>query len=371
MKALSSQSQGLGSLGDIVAEMFQSLADDLAFIIIHQTLKGTVIPVKRCFWRERSSGSFFCALLFFQKIGGKVLQPYGISVSQILGIVQNMEQFPDISRPGIALEEFHYLIVQGSGAVDILIGSSRQVVLDQFIQILHVHAERRKLDHNSRETVEEILPELIGVGEAGTDVKIAVLSFSSGCEWVTPEPVLVEEYQRWENLRADGVTDLGEACEELSRKLSRNGFLRSPSLSYAPVIFLLTDGYPTDNYKKGFEMLKKNRWFQYGLKIALAIGSNVDMEVLQEFTDDEELVLQACGAEMLRKLVREIAVTSSKIGSTSMTLTDAKGERSVEDVAGAKKEQMVEAVQEIRQDVLGVDDLEDLDDLDIEFDEGW
>ena len=74
---------------------------------------------------------------------------------------------------------------------------------------------------------------------------------------------------------------------------------------------------------------------------------------------------------MLRKLVREIAVTSSKIGSTSMTLTDAKGERSVEDVAGAKKEQMVEAVQEIRQDVLGVDDLEDLDDLDIEFDEGW
>ena len=131
MKALSSQSQGLGSLGDIVAEMFQSLADDLAFIIIHQTLKGTVIPVKRCFWRERSSGSFFCALLFFQKIGGKVLQPYGISVSQILGIVQNMEQFPDISRPGIALEEFHYLIVQGSGAVDILIGSSRQVVLDQ------------------------------------------------------------------------------------------------------------------------------------------------------------------------------------------------------------------------------------------------
>lgn len=230
--------------------------------------------------------------------------------------------------------------------------------------------EGTKLDSLNK-VMGEILPELIGVGEAGTDVKVAVLSFSSGCEWVTPEPVLVEEYQRWENLKADGVTDLGEACEELASKLSRNGFLRSPSLSYAPVIFLLTDGYPTDNYKKGFEMLKKNRWFQYGLKIALAIGSNVDMEVLHEFTDDEELVLQACGAEMLRKLVREIAVTSSKIGSASMTLTETGGERALEDVAGAKKEQMVEAVQEIRQDVLGVEDLEDLDDLDIEFDEGW
>lgn len=217
----------------------------------------------------------------------------------------------------------------------------------------------------------DILPELIGVGEAGTDVKVAVLSFSSGCEWITPEPVLIEEYQRWENLRAEGVTDLGEACEELSMKLSRNSFLHSPSLSYAPVIFLMTDGYPTDNYKKGFALLKKNRWFQYGLKIALAIGSNVDMEVLHEFTDDEELVLQACGADMLRKLVREIAVTSSKIGSTSMTLTDAHGERTMEDVAGAKKEQMIEAIQEIKQDVMGVDDLTDLEDMDIEFDEGW
>ena len=40
-------------------------------------------------------------------------------------------------------------------------------------------------------------------------------------------------------------------------------------------------------------------------------------------------------------------------------------------VAGAKKEQMVEAVQEMKQDILGLDDLTDLDDMDIEFDEGW
>ena len=71
--------------------------------------------------------------------------------------------------------------------------------------------EGTKLDSLNK-VMGEILPELIGVGEAGTDVKVAVLSFSSGCEWVTPEPVLVEEYQRWENLKADGVTDLGEAC---------------------------------------------------------------------------------------------------------------------------------------------------------------
>ena len=51
-----------------------------------------------------------------------------------------------------------------------------------------------------------------------------------------------------------------------------------------------------------------------------------------------------------------------------MTLTDATGERSLAEVAGAKKEQMVETVQEMKQDILGMDDLTDLDDMDIEFD---
>lgn len=215
----------------------------------------------------------------------------------------------------------------------------------------------------------DILPELIGVGEAGTDVKIAVMSFSSGFEWITPEPVRIEEYQTWTPLTADGVTDLGEACEELSLKLSRHSFLKAPSLSFAPVIFLITDGYPTDNYKKGIEQLKKNRWFRYGLKVALAIGSSVDLDVLREFTDDDELVLQAFGADMLKKLVREIAVTSSKIGSSSMVLTDTARERTEEEVAGTKKAQMIEAVQEMKQDLL--EDIESLDDLDIDFDEGW
>ena len=63
LKTLPSQAQGLGGLGDIVAEMLQSLADNLVFIIIHQTLKGAAIPVKGCFRSGRPSGGFFwCAL---------------------------------------------------------------------------------------------------------------------------------------------------------------------------------------------------------------------------------------------------------------------------------------------------------------------
>ena len=144
-------------------------------------------------------------------------------------------------------------------------------------------------------TMEELLPSLIGVGEASTDVKIAIMKFSTDVEWVTPEPVKIEEYQYWNRLEADGLTFMGDAFMELSKKLSRSTFLSSPSLSFAPVIFLLSDGSPNDDWKKGLDTLKQNKWFQHGLKIALGIGSKVNMDVLRAFTGNDELAVQFIG----------------------------------------------------------------------------
>lgn len=81
------------------------------------------------------------------------------------------------------------------------------------------------------------MPSLIGVGEASTDVKIAIMKFSTDVEWVTPEPVKIEEYQYWNRLEADGLTFMGDAFMELSKKLSRSTFLSSPSLSFAAGYF--------------------------------------------------------------------------------------------------------------------------------------
>ena len=91
------------------------------------------------------------------------------------------------------------------------------------------------------------------------DVKIAIMKFSTDVEWVTPEPVKIEEYQYWNRLEADGLTFMGDAFLELSKKLSRSTFLSSPSLSFAPVIFLLSDGSPNDDWKKGLDTLKQNK----------------------------------------------------------------------------------------------------------------
>ena len=172
----------------------------------------------------------------------------------------------------------------------------------------------------------------------------------------------IEEYQYWYRLEADGLTFMGDAFLELSKKLSRSTFLSSPSLSFAPVIFLLSDGSPNDDWKKGLDTLKQNKWFQHGLKIALGIGSKVNMDVLRAFTGNDELAVQAKNADKL------LAVTSSQIGSRSLALVDSNGRQPAEEaVAQAKQQVLVEEIRTGAKDILG----EAVDLGAVNYDEGW
>ena len=124
--------------------------------------------------------------------------------------------------------------------------------------------------------------------------KLEIRQFSSGCGWVTPltGPVALDDLI-WNDLKAEGITDFGAALLELDRKLSRSEFLASQTGAYAPVIILISDGGPTDNWKKGLEQVKKNNWFKHAIKIAIDIQSGSDRDVLEAFTGNSEAVLNA------------------------------------------------------------------------------
>ena len=210
--------------------------------------------------------------------------------------------------------------------------------------------------------MEELIPEIRRVGEADTDVKVAVLTFSSRVMWMYSEPIAIEDFE-WTRLRADGVTSMGAAFKELSIRMSRNSFLNSPTLSFAPVIFLMTDGYPSDDYKAGLEALQKNTWYKYGLKTALGIGKEANDDMLAEFTGSRDTVVHAYSGGQLAHLIKIIAVTSSQIGSKSMTLADSDHELGMEDVYEAKQKMLGQQIQEIVKSE-GFDNT-------IPFDTGW
>jgi uncharacterized protein YegL len=168
--------------------------------------------------------------------------------------------------------------------------------------------------------IREVIPELRDIGGADIDLKIAVMEFSTVLRWQNPAgPVSVETFT-WSNLTADGATNLGAAFYELNSKLSRNSFLQAPSASLAPVIMLMSDGLPSDEWESSLGVLKNNNWFKSAVKVALAIGSDADAEVLAQFTGDPAAVLTVYTPETLRAMIKKVSITSSQIGSRSQPL---------------------------------------------------
>ena len=167
--------------------------------------------------------------------------------------------------------------------------------------------------------IREVIPEIqqIASDSADANIKIAVLTFSSGAQWMYPSTIDAMQF-KWSDINADGVTDMGQAFRLLNEKLSRNGgFMTELAGSYAPALFLMSDGQPTDDYIKTLTELKANSWFKASLKAAIAIGDDADKMMLQEFTGNTESVLTVHTPEALRKLIRFVSVTASKIGSKS------------------------------------------------------
>ncbi|MCQ2458912.1 MAG: VWA domain-containing protein [Ruminococcus sp.] len=211
--------------------------------------------------------------------------------------------------------------------------------------------------------MEELIPEIRKVGEADTEVKVAVLTFSTDVRWMYSTPISIEDFE-WARLRANGVTSMGAAFKELSLRMSRNSFLNSPSLSFAPVIFLMTDGYPSDDYREGLRELQSNSWYKFGLKAALGIGNEANDDVLAEFTGTPDTVVHAYSGGQLAQMIKIIAVTSSQIGSKSMTLSDDTGrEIGEEDVFAAKQKLLGQQIQEL----VG----KNVEESDVPFDTGW
>lgn len=206
--------------------------------------------------------------------------------------------------------------------------------------------------------IEEILPELADISDSNPDaeVKLAILSFDNEVRWITPEtgPVDPAVYV-WRDLDAFGLTNMGAAFEELESKLHADKFMKSATSSYAPVIFLMSDGVPTDGDEKflsGLNKLKANKWFKSGIKVALGIGEKADLDVLESFTGNREAVLQTNNVKHLKSMIQFVSVTSSQIASQSVS-----GGIKEDGTVKTKQEQIQEQIQDFVTDNLdGLDD---------------
>jgi uncharacterized protein YegL len=169
--------------------------------------------------------------------------------------------------------------------------------------------------------VNDALRQVIGlISKQEDEVKKAriymnALKFSCGAEWVYNDNISVKTFQ-WEDLECDGITDLGRAFELLATalKLQKDGG-KMPEMAYPPVLVLISDGYPTDDWESGLRELNKEFWAKSAVRLAFSLDG-ADREVLEAFIGDtvnkEKMIIEVTD---LSKLATEIKVNTTTYGT--------------------------------------------------------
>jgi uncharacterized protein YegL len=154
--------------------------------------------------------------------------------------------------------------------------------------------------------IREAIPHMQRVAEENPNAEVLVraLRFSSGAQWHLREPTPVADF-KWEDLAAGGVTDMGRALAMVAEEL------KIPPMSeraLPPVLVLISDGQPTDDFETGLRVLMKLPWGKKAVRIAVAIGEDADYDVLQKFIGDVEFKpLQANNPEALVRTIRWVS----------------------------------------------------------------
>lgn len=161
--------------------------------------------------------------------------------------------------------------------------------------------------------IQSTIPDMQDAARDNPNAQLLVrtLKFATGASWVTSNPVDVENFV-WQDLEAGGITDLGKAFDLLAAQLT------IPPMSdraLPPVLVLLSDGQPTDDYKKSLKKLLQLPWGKKAVRIAISIGQDADDEVLTEFTGNKELVLNANNPQTLVKMIKWASTAASLVSA--------------------------------------------------------
>lgn len=131
------------------------------------------------------------------------------------------------------------------------------------------------------QAIRQSLPGMVKVARDNPEARMLVraVSFADKAIWHISKPTAVDQLQ-WVDLQAGGITAMGEALELVATQLS------SPPMeerALPPVLVLISDGQPTDDFDAGLKQLMNQMWAQKAVRLAIALGHDANMDVLQDF----------------------------------------------------------------------------------------
>ncbi|WP_013324996.1 vWA domain-containing protein [Gloeothece verrucosa] len=151
--------------------------------------------------------------------------------------------------------------------------------------------------------IRESIPEMRKVANENPNAQLLVraVKFSDGAQWHVADATPIDNFT-WSDLTAQGMTDMGKALSLVAEQL------KMPPMTdraLPPVLVLISDGQPTDDFNRGLKDLLDQPWGRKAVRIAISIGRDADKEVLEKFISHPEFQpLEANNAAALIKFIK-------------------------------------------------------------------
>lgn len=149
---------------------------------------------------------------------------------------------------------------------------------------------------------------------------ISIITFNSTAQQVAPLTDLVTFQQP--TIEASGCTALGEALELLSKKIDAEIMKTTAEVKgdWRPLVFIMTDGEPTDDINRGLSEFKKRKC---GMVVACAAGQGANTNTLKQITENV-VQLDTADSATIKAFFKWV---SASISTSSKSVEDTAAEK--------------------------------------------
>ncbi|MDE6755490.1 MAG: VWA domain-containing protein [Muribaculaceae bacterium] len=148
---------------------------------------------------------------------------------------------------------------------------------------------------------------------------LSVITFDSDAKQVVP----LTEIANFQppQLNASGCTALGEALSLVAKCADKEVVKTSEEKKgdWKPLVFIMTDGEPTDDLNKGLADFKQRKW---GTVVACAAGTRANTDVLKKITENV-VSLDTTDTATIQKFFKWV---SASVSANSMRVEEGGGE---------------------------------------------
>lgn len=140
------------------------------------------------------------------------------------------------------------------------------------------------------------------------EIKVSIITFGGDFAEIHLPLAKATEIQNMRPLEAIGRTPMGHAFSLASQILEDKDLITSRD--YRPVIILLSDGLPTDDWKDELEKFSEHERAKKASRFAMAIGNDANLDVLSLFNNDLEAeVFKAHEARDIHRFFRAVTMS--------------------------------------------------------------